>query len=897
MPSDVRDDFTIMDGPAAAATESAIAELDQRPVAAAQATTKRQRRTRRKMQTSEPNASVPVIRETGHSLDDASSTRSVYSGAQASETVTAEDMSKKASQAVLQSGQVEHVAPASSQEAIGAPASTVTVAGTQSTSPRDMQTPLLSIRSNEQYLSQMDAKKGHDLSNPASIDLEPSPVNTEPAGVVVSPVHVDANSMLVPAMEDPCPSLPEVSTIAASTCLPSQLLKDPSVVASDSPPPLAKHSKTAHQVSMIVPRSRGTSDKAQLARLGQRAPCVICNEISSHEQKDCPHVTAGVEDLHELLDEREKEEPGSAVKASTKAIKVWIERLTTVRNKVIGLENGQISRASLETTRLPKSQGGTGQGQKSQFDQMEHETVFETATERPGQVPQSQSPVSPGKTVQPELATDGPQETILHPLYLKALCRPPKDGTLSRLSTSDAIIETAGSNDEGRSESESDSSGSTEDSSEDASDAEDGIKEANDSTSAAESRDGETNPNQSESEEDITGPSSRSSNESTRSDLSFRKFHLRSMTEAQKNAARQAAPSTRAVDLTTDIDGDVSDVAVSAFTDERPVRQAASDSSIGDFEEEEDDQRTSGSSGIKTMTEPPALIGKSASSSPESRQSSRSFTALERHAGESPMVDAFEGAVALREAIEAEDLPERMAMADMLVKQSIAENLEVSKSHVIPQGPPSPPASRDDDFVSETMSKRLPQTDPIKRTPIVKDVLIPQVEASVALPVDFVHPDSTRRPRSASRHVDVDASSQDKEYDLNRSISSLPSTGSSSPSGRQRNDKPSSKASQCTRKTVSASPQIKKSSAGSIVQSPPPSTSIENDSTLGVHLDPSGHRNARTPIRVSTPFQHGIDRRLITFSRLLAVSTSVAIDGLYKWTSLTRGRFCRHPPI
>ena len=847
--SDLRDKPTVMDDPFAAAAGSAIADPKDRTIATVQSTFEPQRRIRTKNQTSEAPAFVPVIKERGHNLEESSSPRPKYSRAQPSETVTAREMSKGTSRAASQPGQVEDAALASSQGVIKAPAPKVKLALTRSTSP-----PGMSVHSDVPPLSQLDAQKVDDRAGPASIGLGQSAVDKEPSLTDGPPLHVDTNSMSVPVMEDPCSTLHQVSTKPASTRLPSQLSIDASIAAPDPPTRLMMPSKTFHQIPTIVPSTRGTSVKAQLTRLGQRVPCVVCYETSSHIQKNCPRVKAGVEGLRGLLDEREKEESGPATEASINAIKVWIERLTTVRNKVMGLENGQIGRTSPETMRPPQSKQVPEQGQKRQSAKLDIEAGAAPAAEVSHQVPhpQPQIPVLFGQTVRPESAKDGLEETKLHPLYLKALSRPPRSGTVSRLSASDAVIETGGSDDAGSSDRESNDSGTTEESSDDASDSEDNIDETEDSVSADESGDGGTNSNQSEREENITSPSSRSSKQSTRSDLSFRQVLKKPMTEAQKKAARESAASIRPVDLTTDIDEDVSDVAASASSDERPAPKAASESSIGDFAEGEDDHRTSGSSAVKTSTQPPMLIGKAASSSPQSRQSSRSFTALEKHAGETPKVDVFEGAVVLREAIEAEELPERMAMADVLVNESIAKNLDVPRSHVISQGPPSPPTSHDDDVVSETLSKRLSQINTTKRTLVAKKAITPQVEGLLAASVDFDHPSSNRRLRSASREMAADVPPRDKMYDRNPPVSSQPaqSTGSPSLSEQKRNDRLSSEANQRTRSSITPSPQHQKSNAGHTTPSQPRPSSIESESESGPHLETSRPRGTRTPIQV-----------------------------------------------
>ncbi|ORX36037.1 hypothetical protein BD324DRAFT_651941 [Kockovaella imperatae] len=91
----------------------------------------------------------------------------------------------------------------------------------------------------------------------------------------------------------------------------------------------------------------------QKAVLASRGRCSICLSSPLHLQKDCPSVKAGVESLERILEERKLEAEAQMKKTMTNrrksrvsqetrdsidAIESWIRRLTTVRNRVMGLQ-------------------------------------------------------------------------------------------------------------------------------------------------------------------------------------------------------------------------------------------------------------------------------------------------------------------------------------------------------------------------------------------------------------------------------------------------------------------------------------------------------------------------------------------------------------------------------
>lgn len=253
------------------------------------------------------------------------------------------------------------------------------------------------------------------------------------------------------------------------------------------------------------------------------------------------------------------------------------------------------------------------------------------------------------------------------------------------------------------------------------------------------SQDGEDNdsdePNSSsesetatESTRRSTSPSSSSSMSNEDAGMSFMRIMQKPLNAKEKKQARLSAasmaPSQSLEMISEPEESDVGDieeeddeeqVAAPAFASQR---RRGSDSSIdmGPGEEEEED-RTEAMSDIlpPSMTQPPEVLAEDEDVDPHtdaedapmdppqspkspttSKRLSRSFVDIDREAGTSPEVDNYQGAIALEEAIEDEEMP--------LVPNGASSDpaLEKRPQHVISQGLPSPVSSHEDEMVVAT---------------------------------------------------------------------------------------------------------------------------------------------------------------------------------------------------
>jgi len=559
---------------------------------------------------------------------------------------------------------------------------------------------------------------------------------------------------------------PDTSTTRPLSLAPTDDIMASSVspVASTVPlPSRSRQSSAARQSSVKPPEIKGATIKAQQARIASRVACVICEQLPSHLQKNCPRVKAGVESLQELLTEREEEEPDDMTEASTQAIKAWIDRLTTVRNKVMGLDNGRKG-SSVPSSAPPNlnSKQIAAQAKVDQVNEVESEGSSSGSTEEippqpteskqaaPHALPNGDTTSGPSTPKSPASATPEQPNAPLHPLYLKALSRPRKAGSLSGLSTSDAVIETGGSSEGGSSNGE-DGSGKSSDDDQSSSEGDEASHSGASQLSGASDDEEDSSGNM---DEDDTSRSDLSEDESIPSDQSLRKILTATLNERQKRAARQSAASILPADLTNEEDDDQSSIAESSSAGARKSRKGGSVSSIGDFGDAEEDTRTSEGSEIKSLTQPPAVVAASNISSPESRRSSRSFMAHDEQAGPSPVNAEFDGDIAMREAIEEEDQPEREAMQEVVMEESAANQVDAPRSHVISQGLPSPPSSNDNELVPETIAIE-PGNGDLSQT--ISTQKKKATRASLAPPVELEQSGSGRRLRSASREVTVES--------------------------------------------------------------------------------------------------------------------------------------------
>jgi len=641
-----------------------------------------------------------------------------------------------------------------------------------------------------------------------------------------------------------------------STHMPALPPRASSITASESTSnPSVGVPNRSRQTSAQLPEIRGKSVTAQHARLARRVACIICDEVPTHLQKDCPRVKAGLESLQDLLEEREDEEPSDTTEASIQAIKAWIDRLTTIRKKVMGLEGGQVARSVSPNRAAPKLAMAKLQGNHAV--QQEMATAADPATNAVnGKTGQARDPTPPlpittdrtkhSEAIQPVSPANDRSTTPFHPLYLKALSRPRTAGSLSGLSASDAVIETGGS-DQGSSGDESEGG--------DPSVEDDDYSHSKETAYSVES--GSDNESASGSdEEDGSDESATTETESLPSDGSdLAKILTKPLSERQKRAARESAASIQHFDLTMPPDDDNSDIVGSDSDDEQDVRKGGSDSSIADFGEAEDESKASEASEIRTLARPPELAAKSNTSSPQSHRSSRSFAAIDDHAGESPAVDEFEGAVALREAIDEEDRPEREAMAGILVEES-ADKDEAPRSHIISQGLPSPPSSHDNDFFPEIIPTQLASGMDVDHSPSVSKRSTRPNKALLAPPIELDRPTSDRRLRSASRETTGEPSQLFRGY-RSPVLDSSPTVAGNASSRPTRTTRTSVErsplASQSMRTSNTSSPQSAAVRSIKTAKEPSQQSSTSRKASPGATLDIDGGRGSKTPSRVSTP--------------------------------------------
>ncbi|KAL7424755.1 hypothetical protein Q5752_000439 [Cryptotrichosporon argae] len=377
----------------------------------------------------------------------------------------------------------------------------------------------------------------------------------------------------------------------------------PSTAPATSTPKSAKSVGRPRKSDLATPPSEtttrtlsGSAIQEQKARLNARTQCKICGQVADHLQKDCSIVKGGADALRARLGQvqtslvavsgnsEEDDELRSRIEAEEKSVRMWLKRVENIGAKVKGTatpvraaaaspatgsgslwvpgtpatpaaEAGNAVAASSTETRVPPSplaaaavtwsaprtahadaDDADGESSASDSDEAEDEEE-DVNSSRP--------------------AADGQAGATKPPIYLKALARPRRPGSMSGLSVSDAVIETGesseSSSDEPNSSSDDDGSGS--DSSDD-----------DDDTASTTSLPADTDP------EELA-----------------RRFMSRPLSQKEKRAARLSAAAM--LPITNGEDGDGEDDDDDAEDDEVDVRHTqrsarrGSGSSIGDFEE------------------------------------------------------------------------------------------------------------------------------------------------------------------------------------------------------------------------------------------------------------------------------------------------------------------------
>ncbi|KAK8865999.1 hypothetical protein IAR55_001150 [Kwoniella newhampshirensis] len=534
--------------------------------------------------------------------------------------------------------------------------------------------------------------------------------NSTPTG---KPVNLVTSGTKTVGQDDAVSDSPEMNgDIRASPSSPTE---------SSSPVTSAPSSATA-STTPILRGPNGRVVSATHAKLALRGACIICRG-PSHLQKDCPNVKAGVDNLRALLRERNSERRTANTEQAIETLEMWIDRLDRIARTVKGpttVLNDRIATEAESTPAIPVEMRRSP-SPSPQVCRLTTPPLVSTlvAVASPDSVATSVSnrPTSPGPLL--DKIVSPPREHSLPPIHLKALATR-KAGSISGLSVSDAVIETGSSESDSDDEDESDVSYNSETGSVN--------REDKESKSGSESRNGLSASGNSVTRSRSTSRSSASST-STRPpvdistldpSMALQHFLTAPLSQRQKKAARLSAAAMNEIDLEEEV-SDASEIESSP--EPLPPSSLArirrdSESSVGEFEEPgapsvDDDENDEDADEVMPFTQPPTVIpsqpldtietlsidGRRSASQP-SDGSRRSFADLAAMASPTPVLAEFPGSIALQEAIDEDDRPERDAM---VVDSEDSNNDgrrdgELGKTgHVISQGLMSPPLSTEEE--------------------------------------------------------------------------------------------------------------------------------------------------------------------------------------------------------
>ncbi|WVO19919.1 uncharacterized protein IAS62_001209 [Cryptococcus decagattii] len=317
-------------------------------------------------------------------------------------------------------------------------------------------------------------------------------------------------------------------------------------------------------------RNDGNKEASQTTFTKPAQPqCLICHG-SSHPQKDCPVVKAGVPRLQQVLLERKEED--ESPEAAVAAIEMWIDRLGRVTSALMG-------------TPATKGKGKQSSGLTAKAKQAPSSPA---AIPPPGPAIETESSASESSkspSPPPPKAPSPPVPTF-PPIYHKALSR--KAGSTSGLSVSDAVIETGSS----ASESSEDEDGSLESGS--------GSGSESESESESSVSDKGRNAMSRSRSTSISSSTSSSSPSPPPPDLSMldpqaalRHFLTAPLSQKQRRAARDSAAHMQAVD-THDVEVEE---ASEVESDEDKMNTSFSrnrmddeESLVGEFEDDEKEE-------------------------------------------------------------------------------------------------------------------------------------------------------------------------------------------------------------------------------------------------------------------------------------------------------------------
>lgn len=495
--------------------------------------------------------------------------------------------------------------------------------------------------------------------------------------------------------------------------------------------------------------SHASAERGTTEALEEEA-CLLCAQAADHAPKECPVVLGGVPRLRERLAERRAELPPGdgrtrAIRndAVIEACQQWITRLTKVASKVVNgtpqqsesASRSSLIKAAINGTPTPKGEAvakatpkapptptpvtaaarfAAANGAKSPVARDSETDELDTSDD------DESTPLAPAPgAIAP--ATPGTPDTPFYPqsLHRMAAARAARRPGSSRLSVSDAVIETGDSSD---SDSESGSGSDSDSGSESESDSD------NDASVDSGSGSGSTSGSDSDSDGDSSSADDIDPADLLRQVMT-RPLSQRERAEAARSAASMHAVTQEDIAEVSDASGsDADEIALSRMTQRR-----GSDSSIGDFvdggedvnahmddedseaedknrllshvvaasqgavkpsvamdvDEEEGQTRVSNvnkhSNGANANKIPsPASLKTIATplrpASSHSFGSNRSFTRL---AMSSPVLDDLPGDIALREAINEDAAP--------LLDDHVSSDLAATQIDV--RAPPSPPLS------------------------------------------------------------------------------------------------------------------------------------------------------------------------------------------------------------
>lgn len=493
-----------------------------------------------------------------------------------------------------------------------------------------------------------------------------------------------------------------------------------------------------------------SSPNTAVAVVPDSSLCFICGESTAHQEKECPTVATGVGALKERLKVRKAEVSATAKKAGAlvrpaqqsdlqvQALTSWIDRLTTVRNKVV---NGSPKKTTLVTLnpvgtiadKAKATANGTDKSPEATTktlpnnDDSSAAHAEEETEPAPAKIPSpTEAPMKPTAIEEPSDSAGAPSnsdsdesdvepapavrmaipgiatpETPFYPqaLHLKAAARPRRPGSMSGLSVSDAVIETV--------DSDSDSESTSRDSDEDSS-----IE-----TSA------------SDSESDL------SSSADLDPEALMRQIMTKPLTQKQRKQARRSAASMHNV---AGEEEDVSDISSDEGTPTRVKGRRGSDSSIGDFAEPMmvDEVEVETDSDSEGERERAALVNAVEDATTSTGSVPRS---LSRIGMSSPAPQDLPGDIVMREAID-ED-----AALDLGSVESVTEENDFEATQVVP-----PPATkrlvrRAVPPSSQPVSRILRTREPSASQPVQNG------KAASNGPQSNSQPLPTRRTRSSSR--------------------------------------------------------------------------------------------------------------------------------------------------